>query len=162
MAMHSLARSGPRAGLSLIACAALLALAACGGSDDNDDDGGNTGPPPSSKYSADIRRTEMGVPHVKAADWGSLGYGIGYAQAQDVLCTIADSMLTYRGERSRYFGADAKAVYNSTIALPRNLDSDFYFKHVLTDDAVARLMAAQPEAAAHGGRLCRGLQPLRG
>ena len=145
MAMHSLARSGPRAGLSLIACAALLALAACGGSDDNDDDGGNTGPPPSSKYSADIRRTEMGVPHVKAADWGSLGYGIGYAQAQDVLCTIADSMLTYRGERSRYFGADAKAVYNSTIALPRNLDSDFYFKHVLTDDAVARLMAAQPE-----------------
>ena len=69
MAMHSLARSGPRAGLSLIACAALLALAACGGSDDNDDDGGNTGPPPSSKYSADIRRTEMGVPHVKAAEF---------------------------------------------------------------------------------------------
>ena len=133
------AHPGQRNRLTWIACAALSALAACGGSDDEQPT------EPTAKYAAEIRRTEMGVPHVKADNWGSLGYGVGYAQAQDVLCTIADSMLTYRGERSRYFGADAQAVYNSTIARPSNIDSDFYFKHVLTDDAVARLMAAQPE-----------------
>lgn len=140
MTICRFARGSYRARLTLIAGASLAALAACGGSGDDD-----SPPVPSAKYSAEIRRTEMGIPHIKAANWGSLGYGSGYAQAQDVLCTIADSMLTYRGERSRYFGGQAQAVYNSTLAMPRNIDSDFYFKHVLTDEAVARMMSAQPD-----------------
>lgn len=35
--------------------------------------------------SADIRRTTFGVPHIRASDERGLGYGIGYAYAQDNL-----------------------------------------------------------------------------
>ena len=129
--MHPALRSGWKP-LSLIA---LAALAACGGSGDGS----------GSKYSAEIRRTEMGIPHIKAKDWTGLGYGAGYAQAQDNLCTMADSFLTYRGERSRHFGGDAQAVYDSTIDRPRNIDSDFFFRHVVSDDAVAAMIQAQPD-----------------
>src|SRR3546814_13705555 len=30
-------------------------------------------------YSAEIRRTTFGIPHIKAADEGSLGFGLGFA-----------------------------------------------------------------------------------
>lgn len=113
-------------------------LGACGGDDDNDD-----GPP--STYAAEIRRTAMGVPHIKADNWAGVGYGYGYAQAQDVLCTIANSILTFRGERSRYFGATAVVPFQSTIGQPNNLDADFYHRHVLNDEVMQRLIAAQPD-----------------
>jgi acyl-homoserine-lactone acylase len=124
-----------RSGWKPLSLVAVAALAACGGSGDG----------PAYKYSAEIRRTEMGIPHIKAKDWQGLGYGAGYAQAQDNLCTMADSFLTYRGERSRYFGGDAQAVYDSTIDRPRNIDSDFFFRHVVSDDAVAAMIQAQPD-----------------
>ncbi|THT99352.1 penicillin acylase family protein [Lampropedia puyangensis] len=123
---------------------AVLALAACGGSD-NDDNGGT--PPDPTTYSAEIRRTEMSIPHIKASNWAGLGYGAGYAQASDDLCTLADGFLTFRGERSKYFGADALAAYSSTIGRPRNLDSDLFFKHVANDEAVKAMMAAQTNDA---------------
>ena len=44
-----------------------------------------TPPPPAPEVviSAEIRRTDFGIPHIKADDWTSLGYGFGYAYAQD-------------------------------------------------------------------------------
>ena len=39
------------------------------------------------RYSAEIRRTEYGIPHILANDYGSLGYGYGYAYAQDNLAS---------------------------------------------------------------------------
>lgn len=128
--MKHLIRSGSRP-LSLLALAALLA--ACGG-----DDGGGG-------YSAEIRRTEMGVPHIKASNWAGAGYGYGYAQAEDNLCTMADSFLTYRGERSQYLGGEATLRHDSTIGQPSNLDSDFFHRHVLSPDAVDAMAVAQPE-----------------
>jgi acyl-homoserine-lactone acylase len=112
----------------------LAGLAACGGTDRGGD----------ARFQAEIRRTSLGVPHIKAANWGGLGYGVGYAQAQDNLCTMADSFLTYRGERSRHFGGEALAVYDSTIARNRNVDSDFFHRHLLTDASVQALAQAQP------------------
>ena len=111
----------------------LAALAACngGGSDE--------------RYQAEIRRTSMGVPHVKAKDWAGAGFGNGYAQAEDNLCTMADSFLTYRGERSKYFGGEALAVYDSTIGRPANLDSDFFHRHLISADVVDAMVSAQPE-----------------
>src|SRR3546814_14088204 len=58
-------------------------------------------------YSAEIRRTTFGIPHIKAADEGSLGFGLGFAYAQDNFCMFAEEMITVVGERSRYFGPDA-------------------------------------------------------
>ena len=121
---------------------ALSVLAACGG---GNSDGGGSGGVDNGRYSAEIRRTAMGVPHIKASSWGNAGFGYGYAQAQDNLCTMADSFLTYRGERSRYFGGDAQLVYDSTIDRPRNLDSDFFHRHVISADVVDAMVAAQPD-----------------
>ena len=96
-------------------------------------------------YRVEVRRTTMGIPHVKAADWQSLGYGAGHVQATDDLCTIADAMLTYRGERSRFFGPAAKVTLDSTIGQPPNLESDFFHRHLLDDERIAALKAVQTE-----------------
>jgi acyl-homoserine-lactone acylase len=59
-------------------------------------------------YHATITRTEHGIPHIVAADYGSLGFGSGYATAETTICTLADILLTARGQRSRYLGPDAR------------------------------------------------------
>jgi acyl-homoserine-lactone acylase len=59
---------------------------------------------PQTPYEARIRRTSFGIPHIEAKDLGSLGFGEGYAQAEDHLCTIADQIVRVRGERAKYFG----------------------------------------------------------
>lgn len=55
-------------------------------------------------YEARIRRTSFGVPHIEAKDLASLGFGEGYAHAEDHACTVADLVVMVRGERARYFG----------------------------------------------------------
>lgn len=124
--------------LAAVGCTALLS--GCG---DDDDD---TPPAPTPAFSAEIRRTAMGIPHIKASNYKNAGYGYGYAQAQDDLCTLANAMLTYRGERSRYFGGTATIPFESTIGTPVNLESDFYHRHVLNDAAIQRVVAAQPDS----------------
>ncbi len=96
-------------------------------------------------YSAEIRRTSFGVPHVKAASYGSLGYGVGYAFAQDNFCMIADEFVTVRGERSRHFGESGTTPY-----LRNNLVSDFYYTLVNADPAplLAGLEKMGPEVRA--------------
>ncbi len=55
-------------------------------------------------YEARVRRTSYGVAHIQANDFGGLGFGEGYAQAEDHFCSIADQMVLARGERARYLG----------------------------------------------------------
>ena len=50
------------------------------------------------------------------ASFRGLGYGLAYAYAQDNVCMFADSLLTVRGERSQFFGADAHATRPSTAS----------------------------------------------
>lgn len=57
------------------------------------------------RYAAEIHRSSHGIPHITASDMGSLGFGEGYAFAQDHLCPLADQVVKARGERARYFGA---------------------------------------------------------
>ena len=45
-------------------------------------------------YEAEVRRTSFGIVHVKAANYGSIGYGVGNAFAQDNFCMIADEFVT--------------------------------------------------------------------
>ena len=87
-------------------------------------------------YRASITRTEFGVAHIVADDWGSLGFGQGYAFAQDRACTLIDQVIKVRGERAKWFGpGDDNA----------NLDSDFAYRQLgLHADADARF-GDQPE-----------------
>lgn len=70
------------------------------------------------RYSAEIRRTSHGIPHITAKDMGSLGFGEGYAFAQDHLCSLADQVVKVRGERARFFGPGPNNRHiNSDIAI---------------------------------------------
>ncbi|WP_054903310.1 acylase [Pseudomonas sp. NBRC 111131] len=93
----------------------------------------------SADASAQIRRTSFGVPHIVAKDERGLGYGIGYAYAQDNLCLLANEVLTVNGERSRYFGAQAQ-----TLEQRDNLASDLFFTWLNTPTAVSGFLQAQP------------------
>ncbi len=56
------------------------------------------------RYEADIRWTTHGVAHIRAGDWGGLGFGQGWACARDHLPTIADQIVKVRGDRARHHG----------------------------------------------------------
>ncbi|MBV6822990.1 acylase [Pseudomonas sp. PD9R] len=88
--------------------------------------------------SADIRRTSFGVPHIRAENERGLGYGIGYAYAQDNLCLLANEIVTVNGQRSRFFGPD-----QFTVEERENLVSDLFFNWLNTPQAVAGFWQAQ-------------------
>ncbi|WP_151478774.1 penicillin acylase family protein [Streptomyces albicerus] len=90
--------------------------------------------------SAVIRYTEYGIPHILAKDYANLGFGTGWAQAADQVCTLADGFVTVRGERSRFFGPDA-APDGSLSSAAKNLSSDLYFRGVRDAGTVERLLA---------------------
>ncbi|MUM15926.1 hypothetical protein FZI91_22940 [Mycobacterium sp. CBMA271] len=87
------------------------------------------------RYTAMINRDERGVAHVKADDWGSLGYGTGFAFAQDRACTLIDQIVKVRGERSRWLGP---GVDN------RNVDMDFGYRHLKLWEGASKRWAHQP------------------
>ncbi|MDN3024239.1 penicillin acylase family protein [Streptomyces sp. S.PB5] len=90
--------------------------------------------------SATIRYTEYGIPHILAKDYADLGFGTGWAQAADQVCTLADGFVTVRGERSRYFGPDAAPDFSLSSAA-KNLSSDLYFRGVREAGTVEKLLA---------------------
>ncbi|MET8685290.1 penicillin acylase family protein [Streptomyces sp. NPDC004732] len=94
---------------------------------------------------ATIRYTEYGIPHILAEDYPNLGFGTGWAQAADQVCTLADGYLTVRGERSRHFGPDASPG-SALSSASTNLGSDLYFRGVREAGTVEKLLA-QPAPA---------------
>lgn len=91
---------------------------------------------------ATITRTSFGIPHVVADDYLSLGFGQGYATAEDTLCTLADTLVTGRGERSRFFGPSAR--YSDQVTLnATNLQVDTVFTN-LRDRKVVEALLADP------------------
>ena len=92
----------------------------------------------------EIRRTTDGIPHIRATSWRGLGIGYGQAQAEDALCTLADAFVTFSGQRSLYFGAEAKPQTRSTFGTPANLDLDFFFQAFAGADAVEALNREEP------------------
>jgi len=79
------------------------------------------------RYQAQVLRTSYGIPHIQATDWGSLGYGYGYAFAQDNFCVLARDILVSTGTQSRYFGPGTGSG---------NLISDWVFAMVNADSRV--------------------------
>ena len=94
---------------------------------------------PAAQTGADIRRTQFGVPHIRAQDERGLGFGIGYAYAQDNLCLLANEIVTVNGERSRFFGPD-----QFTVEERENRVSDVFFNWLNTPEAVQSFWQAQP------------------
>jgi acyl-homoserine-lactone acylase len=99
----------------------------------------------------EVTRTTRGVVHVKATDYRSLGYGAAYAYAEDNVCMLADTVLTVRGERSRYFGGGAPATEPKNGEYGAGLDlffklpneqSDLFFKGYLDPDQLRAGYAA--------------------
>ncbi|WP_327248255.1 acylase [Streptomyces sp. NBC_01320] len=102
-------------------------------------DASHTRHPSGGGLSAVIRYTEYGIPHIVAKDYADLGFGNGWAQAADQVCTLADGFVTLRGERSRYFGPDA-APDGSLSSATSNLSSDLYFRGVQDSGTVEKLL----------------------
>ena len=94
---------------------------------------------PATDTRADIRRTSFGVPHIRAENERGLGFGIGYAYAQDNLCLLANEIVTVNGERSRYFGPE-----QFTVEQRENRVSDVFFTWLNTPAAVEAFWQAQP------------------
>jgi acyl-homoserine-lactone acylase len=94
------------------------------------------------QYRATIVRTAYGVPHITARNFGSLGFGYGFALASDDLCTMAQAYVTVEGERSRYFGPDA-TVQEPGGGQASNIDSDIFWQSVIGRQVIPRLLAVR-------------------
>lgn len=88
-------------------------------------------------YEAEVIWTTHGVPHITAANWGSLGFGQGWACARDNAAAIADHVLKVRSQRSRFLGRGEA---------DRHLHSDLGYLALGIGDAARAMAAAQPPA----------------
>jgi acyl-homoserine-lactone acylase len=79
-------------------------------------------------YEATITRTTFGIPHVQAKDFGGLGFGVAYAEAQDNICLMADAYVSAAGKRSQFFGADGETLIGLWPA--KNIDSDLFYRSI--------------------------------
>ena len=94
---------------------------------------------PQPRYRASIAITEHGIPHVTAKDFGSLGFGSGYAATEAAVCTLADTLVTARGERSKWFGPDQR--YNDQVTLDAsNLQVDAFVADLHQRQVVEKLL----------------------
>ena len=123
--------------LAVLVFASLL-ISACADDDDV------VVPPPSLDYTATIKRTQYGTAHITADSYGSLGFGQGYAFAQDRFCVLMDQIVKVRSQRSRYFGAGDK---------DQHIESDFAYLALGVVDKAASMIATMSEdgrAMLHG------------
>ncbi|HKO87173.1 MAG TPA: penicillin acylase family protein [Burkholderiales bacterium] len=95
-----------------------------------------TGPYANRDIDVQIRRTSYGIPHIKANNYVSLGYGIAYAYAEDNLCLMADRFLTARGERSLYLGPSAQVFVG--LEPVGNFEADVYVRGYFDDASIAQ------------------------
>src|SRR5438874_1627465 len=95
-------------------------------------------------FSATIRRTEGGIPHITSSTYTGLGYGYGYAFAQDNICVMAEDYVTVDAERSRFFGPNGSYPQRGNGVTANNLDSDLFFQQIIDSHVIEELLAQQP------------------
>lgn len=120
--------------VSLTTLSAALLLTGCLG-------GGGGGGEAANRLAASIRYTSNGVPHILADSFTGAGYGYGYAFAKENLCLYAEELVTLRGERAQFFGL-AGGYLGQLGTVFGNVDSDFFYKLLLTADQVTKTKAA--------------------
>lgn len=145
--MHSLLRLGT---FTLVSSALTIALGM--GACDNSElpsgpitaDGGDAGDAAALEpFKATIRRTSMGVPHIQADDFGGIGYGAGFAFAEDNLCILAEELVTSRGERAKFFGEKSYDLGQTVAA--SNIASDATYRLLANKERIDRYRNAQPD-----------------
>lgn len=92
-----------------------------------------------------IRWTADGIPHIRAGNWRDLGYGYGYVQAQDALCTLAEAFVTFAGRRSYFFGAEGRPQLDSSFGRPRNIELDLFFRAFANASVISEYRRQQPK-----------------
>src|SRR3954470_440367 len=140
------------AAVSLAAAAASLVMVAASpasaASHATVRDAGSAGGP----LAATIRRDDHGIPNIIGEDFADIGFGYGYAIAQDNICELAETYVTVRGERSRFsgdgvqgsFGPDGSYLQRGNGFSANNLDSDFFYQRIIDDNTVEKLLAQPP------------------
>lgn len=93
----------------------------------------------------EVRRTPYGIAHIEAPDYASLAYGVAYAHAEDNVCQTADHLVTIRGERSAWFGPEARGLLGLR-PLPNAVIDTFVRAH-MDDAALVRAQAALGDEA---------------
>ncbi len=69
----------------------------------------------------EIIRTTYGVPHIRAQDLKSFGYGLAWVQLEDYGPRVAHGILRARGGMARVFGRDS--IETDFLALPRRAEA---------------------------------------
>lgn len=117
-----------------IALAASVLAAVVGCSDNNNNSQPLPPVDPELSYDAAIVWTEYGIPHVTAADWGSLGYGYAYAYSQQNYCVVMKEIVRANGNSARYLGEEG------------DLNADFVYKLFNDDERMQRIFIdGQPD-----------------
>ena len=123
MSIDMLNQRVPR--LALLTVSVSLGLTGCFGDDDGDTFTSQ------STYSADIQRTEFGIPHITANDYKGLGYGVGYAFAEDNICSLAREIVVASGQSMRFLGDEGDVA------------SDVFYTWYNSPERRAKFLAAQ-------------------
>ena len=144
---------------TLLPLCLVLALAGCSGN------GAPPEPPPPPEpeplYQAEIRRTEYGIPHVKADDWASLGYGYGYAYAQDNFCVAMLAIVFATSRSAELFGEEGGDVTaDFVLRFILGAKDEFREKYLSDPDDEALLLAAGFAAGMNRYRRETGVENL--
>ncbi len=92
-------------------------------------------------YSVSLTRTTGGVANISGENFADVGFGIGYAQAQDGICVLAETFLTVEGERSAFLGPEGVFKNEAEGGLQfTNLNSDVYWTSIKHDHTVKKLL----------------------
>jgi acyl-homoserine-lactone acylase len=90
-------------------------------------------------HTVSITLTTHGIPHILASDYRGLGYGEGYAMAENDLCGLAATFITYSGERAQRFGEDKTDLNYLLGRQPiNNAASDFATRLMISPEVVER------------------------
>ena len=92
-------------------------------------------------YGVSLTRTTGGVANISGANFADLGFGVGYGQAQDGICLLAETFLTVDGERSAFFGPEGVFKNEAEGGLQfTNLNSDIYWTSIKQQQTVQKLL----------------------
>ena len=101
---------------------------------------------------ATIKRDPHGIPSIVGDSFADIGFGYGYAIAEDNICELAETYVTVRGERSRHsgegvqgtFGPDGSYLQRGNGFSAGNLASDFFYQRIIDNQTVEQLLEQPP------------------